>query len=318
MSQDMQFVSVTVFTFALKLRGEDNWVTLYRLFRPPPFSVEITQLLFSAFAALFIGSLAVIVGRSNMKPLQDLRQGAAVLGRGDRAPDVPVRGAKDVQEIVVAFNEMNARVSQSTDYQIGLLRSLGHDIKGPLASVDRLVTDINPDETRAQIERRLGRVHDIIDSIMSFSRAVMRDGELERTDLAAILEAVIDEQVDLGAKASADVPDRLLVTCRINAMERCLRNVVGNAVKYGGSAHARLFVEAGDAVIQIDDTGPGIPPEALESVFQPFQRLAEDPDGTGLGLAIARTIVVDQGGTLTLSNRPEGGLRAQLRFSLDD
>jgi len=315
---DARMTTVKVHTVAVRLEGQDDWTTVYRLNRGLRVAVEPLSVLLSGLAAVIIGIVAILIGRSNMRPLHDMRRSAMALGRGDRAPDVEIRGARDVQDIVRAFNSMNARVSQATDYQIGLLHSLGHDLKGPLASVGRLVTNLGPDETRAQIEQRLENVQGIIDSIISFSRAVMRDGEMETVDLSEMLHTVIDERSDLGATAEAQTPGRTLVTCRANATERCLRNLVENAIKYGGSAQARLYLDGDDAVIQIDDDGPGIPAEEIETVFQPFQRLADDVSGTGLGLAIARTIAIDQGGTLTLTNRAQGGLRAELRLKAQE
>ncbi|MEO0487687.1 MAG: ATP-binding protein [Pseudomonadota bacterium] len=307
---------VEVATYAIRLDGEDTWTTLYQMLRAPRVNLQVTTLLFSFAAAFFIGALTLIIGRQNMRPMKDLRRGAALLGRGERAPDVPVRGAADVQEIVAAFNTMNARVSQATDYQIGLLRSIGHDLKGPLAAVERLVSDLGPNETREQIERRLGSVQGIVDSIMSFSRAVMRDGDMEETNLSEVLHTLADEQQDVGHDVPVEAPARLLVTCRLNATERCIRNLIENAIKYGGAARARLFEQSGEVVLWIDDDGPGVPQDELETVFQPFRRLAQDTQGTGLGLAIAQTIAIDQGGSLSLSNRPEGGVRAELRLPM--
>jgi len=307
---------VTVYTVAMLPQGSDDWIVLHKFMRAPNVGGTIAIALYSLIAAVIVAFIALLLGRRVMAPFRRLADQAELLGRGERAPEVPVEGPRDVREIVTAFNGMNARVSQATDYQIGLLRSLGHDLKGPLASVKRLAGGVQPHETRDQIETRLDCVQSIVEDIMSFSRAVTRDGELEVTDMAAMLNTVVDEQADLGIDAVADTPDRLLLTCRTNAMERCLRNLVENAVKYGGSVRASLTQEAGEAVIRIEDSGPGIPEYEVENAFQPFYRLADDERGSGLGLAIARTIVVDQGGTLTLSNRPEGGLRAELRLPL--
>ena len=99
--------------------------------------------------------------------------------------------------------------------------------------------------------------------------------------------------------------DPLPVKCRVKATERAIRNLLENATKYGDQARTTLF-RAGDmAVLWIDDEGPGIPEDMLDQVFAPFQRLAEDTGGSGLGLAIARTIAVDQGGTVRLE-KPTG------------
>jgi signal transduction histidine kinase len=101
------------------------------------------------------------------------------------------------------------------------------------------------------------------------------------------------------------------------ALKRCLGNLVDNALKFG--KRALLEVADGDALLLgISDDGPGIPEEMLERVFEPFYRLdssrSRDTGGTGLGLAIARDVAQAHGGSLTLRNRPEGGLRAELRL----
>jgi len=76
--------------------------------------------------------------------------------------------------------------------------------------------------------------------------------------------------------------------------------------------------EAQQVLVRTDDSGPGIPPKQLEAMFQPFYRLegsrSRDTGGMGLGLNIARDLCLRQGGSLSLANRPEGGLRAKLRL----
>lgn len=306
--------SVTVYTIAMLPQGSEDWIVLHKFMRAPNIGGTIAIGLYTFIAAVVLAILALLLGRRVMAPFRRLADQAELLGRGERAPDIAVEGPQDVREIVTAFNSMNARITQATDYQIGLLRSLGHDLKGPLAAVKRLAGNVQPHETRDQIETRLERVDTIVQDIMSFSRAVMRDGDPETTDLASMVEAIVDEHADLGVDAEAQTPDKLLLRCRANAVERCIRNLVENAVKYGGCVRANLFQDGDEAVIQIDDTGPGIPEAEIERVFQPFHRLADDDRGSGLGLAIARTIVIDQGGTLTLSNRSDGGLRADVRL----
>ena len=91
---------------------------------------------------------------------------------------------------------------------------------------------------------------------------------------------------------------------------------IENAAKYGEGAEVSIMNDAGDVIVRIDDRGPGIPEDQLESVFRPFHRLessrSRQTGGTGLGLTVARTIVRAHGGEITLRNRSEGGLRAQV------
>ena len=106
-----------------------------------------------------------------------------------------------------------------------------------------------------------------------------------------------------------------MIPARYNAIERAIRNVLANAVKYGGKTRVLLSVDARTATLLIEDNGPGIPEDRLEAVFQPFTRIAKDGGGTGLGLSIAKAVIVDHGGTLELANMAEGGLRATIRLS---
>ncbi|MGH0002978.1 sensor histidine kinase [Pseudovibrio ascidiaceicola] len=251
-----------------------------------------------------------------MKPIWRLSLEAERLGRGELVSPLAVEGPRDTQEIIKSFNRMNERITRTVDYQIGLLRSLAHDLKGPLAGIQRLVGSVGPDNARNQIEAHLTRVQNNINSIMSFSRAVMRDGDFEPIDLALLLDVVIEERCELGDLAQMADAEPVIVTCRVNAIQRCLFNLLENACKYGGAAHATVSKDGGEAVITVDDNGPGIPEDELEHVFQPFARLATDVPGSGLGLAIVKTIVADQGGSIRLLNRPKGGLRAELRLPL--
>ena len=95
-----------------------------------------------------------------------------------------------------------------------------------------------------------------------------------------------------------------------------MRNLIDNAIKYGGSARVSIETAADGVTTIIDDDGPGIPADRVEEMFQPFTRMEESRSrqtgGTGLGLALARAIVEQHGGRLTLANRREGGLRASV------
>jgi signal transduction histidine kinase len=103
-------------------------------------------------------------------------------------------------------------------------------------------------------------------------------------------------------------------------VRRALRNVIENAVAYGGAAQIRLEDGPGQSRIVVEDGGPGLPEEDLQRVFEPFVRgegsRSRETGGIGLGLAIARTIMRGHGGDITLENRAEGGLRATLALPL--
>ena len=101
-------------------------------------------------------------------------------------------------------------------------------------------------------------------------------------------------------------------------MKRCIGNLVGNAQRYGALVAVSAVCEQRFVTIQVDDDGPGIPPEHREDVFRPFLRLDEarnqDESGSGLGLAIARNIARSHGGDIALATSTLGGLRASIRI----
>src|SRR5690606_23899789 len=104
------------------------------------------------------------------------------------------------------------------------------------------------------------------------------------------------------------------------ALKRCLGNLVQNAIRHG--QRATLHIEDGaQLIVRVYDEGPGIPEDMLETVFEPFFRLEQsrnrDTGGTGLGLSIARDIAQAHGGSISLHNRPGGGLEARLVLPRD-
>jgi signal transduction histidine kinase len=142
------------------------------------------------------------------------------------------------------------------------------------------------------------------------------DGEpVTAVDINALLARIGEECAVLGGEVSISGQALQPFTGKAQALKRCLTNLIVNAIKFGGSA--RVIVEDGaQLTIRVRDEGPGIPPEELERVFEPFHRLESsrnrDSGGTGLGLTIARDIAQAHGGVLTLQNLPAGGLEALL------
>jgi signal transduction histidine kinase len=156
------------------------------------------------------------------------------------------------------------------------------------------------------------------EATLAFARDEASGEEARPTDLAALVRAVADDFTDIGADVAVTAPARLDLTVRPVALRRALRNLVENAVRYGTRARIALEEQRGDAIITVDDDGPGIPADRLADVFDPFVRLetsrSTETGGVGLGLSTARTIARAHGGDVTLANRTGGGLTATLRL----
>jgi signal transduction histidine kinase len=162
----------------------------------------------------------------------------------------------------------------------------------------------------------MAEMESLIATTLQFARDEAGAESRRPTDIAALVQSVVDDLADAGVPVTNEPAAPVVVACRPDAIKRAVRNLVDNAVKYGKTAKAAIRAAPGTIEIMIDDEGPGIPEHELARVFEPFYRVDEsrsrDTGGVGLGLAIARAIVHAHGGDLVLANRPGGGLRATL------
>ena len=160
----------------------------------------------------------------------------------------------------------------------------------------------------------IAEMDSMIAATLQFARDEATAEPRRRTDLTALLASVVDDMADIGLPVAMEPAEPIVRECQPAALKRALPNLLDNAVKYGKRARAAIRSTPQAIEITIDDEGPGIPEDELVRVFQPFYRVEgsrnRETGGIGLGLAIALSVVQAHGGQLTLSNRPEGGLRA--------
>lgn len=182
---------------------------------------------------------------------------------------------------------------------------------------DRLRKNLNSIETDLDTREMLTevqRVH-VADSA-ELTRGSARDEAAVRMDMNALLDSLVSDRQDMGQDVMLEGHCRQPWTVRPNSLRRCLSNLLDNALRYSTRVRIRLLEKADVLQIDVLDDGPGIPPEMLEQVFEPFFRLDEarspHTGGSGLGLSIARSMACRNGGELSLHNRPEGGLCARL------
>jgi signal transduction histidine kinase len=169
---------------------------------------------------------------------------------------------------------------------------------------------------RAKMARTIEDIVRSLDDILSLARVGRPSDSAERTELSALVGSVVEEYEDMGQPVELGESERVVASLRPTWLQRALRNLIDNALRYGGSARVSLVRHGGMARLRIEDDGPGIPDADIGRMTDPFTR--GDPSrnkgtgGTGLGLALARAIAEQHGGTLVLANRPEGGLRAEI------
>ena len=164
-----------------------------------------------------------------------------------------------------------------------------------------------------------------LDDILSLARVGRPRDPLEPTELNALVGQVAEEFEDLGEPVSFTPTGRIVLHLRPTWVRRAVRNLVANALRYGQTARIAIERRGGHVLIRVEDDGPGIAPDQIEAMMQPFTRGEPSRNsatgGAGLGLTLARAIAEQHGGQLTLSNRRDAsgaviGLTATLTLPL--
>ncbi|MGW1626055.1 ATP-binding protein, partial [Streptomyces sp. NPDC002172] len=255
----------------------------------------------------------------------------ALTGRVLPAEDRRVLAAFAAQAVVVLDRrrlqeeaEQARALAEGNRIRTALLAAVSHDLRTPLAGIKAAVTSLRSDdvdwseEDRAEllegIEEGADRLDHLVGNLLDMSRlqtgtvtAIVHETDLDEVVPMALV-GVPDGSVDL------DVPETLpMVEADAGLLERSVANLVENAVKYSPSERPVLVSASAIAdrvEVRIVDRGPGVPDEAKERIFEPFQRYGDAPRGAGvgLGLAVARGFAEAMGGTLNAEDTPGGGL----------
>ena len=230
----------------------------------------------------------------------------------------------EIRPFVVAIKRLLARVAQSVAAQRRFLADAAHELRSPLTALslqaERLEAAEMPEEARirlAALRRGIGRTRNLLDQLLALARAQSPTGEARPVRLICVFRQVLEDLMPLAEAKHVDigVMQQDDVVVRVSEMDLTImvRNLVDNAIRYtpeGGRIDLAIEAAADGAVLRVDDTGPGIPPDQRERVFDPFYRaLGSDEFGSGLGLSIVKTIADRIGAGVSLGQSGSGGLQ---------
>lgn len=284
--------------------------------RPLIASWQKRMILWFALSALLLVPFAWFFARRLARPIQRFAETADRMGGDPFAPKVPEEGPAELRVTAHALNRMQQRLADYVAERTAMIGAIAHDLRTPLARIAFRI-EAAPEDVRDKVQADIEQMRAMIAATIGFVRGTAR-GELGAVDLAALLERLAAEEREMGRVVRIEHSDPVTIVGDPVALARLFQNLLDNGVAYGGEVAVSL-VGAGDrAQVSIADKGPGVPADAIERLFQPFER--GDPSrsratgGIGLGLTIARSIVQEHGGTLILRNREGGGLEAICDF----
>ena len=279
----------------------------------PEASVRILATIIGQTVILYLVMLVPLVWftRRIARSMGVLRDGVAQFERTQEAEPIEPTGPSDLADLTRSFNAMSARIAAMLNEKDVMLGAIGHDLKTPLAALRVRVESVPDDRQRERMVASIDDITRTLDDILTLARIGRTGDAPEPVNLGALAEMIVDEFRDLGQEVElADCP-RIVVPLQLTWIRRALRNIIGNAVRYGARARVSIAPAPGRVSITIDDDGPGIPDDQIERMFEPFTRLEASRNmatgGTGLGLTLARAILHQHGGALRLENRRGAG-----------
>ena len=277
--------------------------------------------------AVLVGAIALFLRRIT-RPLASLTGQIERFGETrDTVGQLAPEGPADIRRLITAHNAMEGRIAALLDEKDVMLGAIGHDLKTPLAALRVRIESVENEDERARMAATITDIAQSLDDILSLARAGRSPGPTEMTDLAALLASVVEEYEDIGEPVVLGETERMALPLRATWLRRAIRNLIGNALRYGGEARVSLVSQGNCAVFRIDDNGPGIPEHDMARMLEPFTRgeasRNSETGGAGLGLALALAIAEQHGGTLALLNRRDeagkiAGLTAELRLPLSN
>jgi len=314
---------------SLPLKLQDGHTLLLQLTPPRPMVSPTTiGLLLAQMLALIAAAWGVV--RVAVRPLQHLAHTAERI-QPDGPEPVSTAGPPrtlptEVAQATRALQALQTRVQAHVQERTQLLAAISHDLQTPLTRMRLRTEQVADAELRTRLLADLDGMSALVAEGLAYARSTHAHQEAPRAvDLPALLDALVCDAQDAGhdvrLRTDTGAPELPPLHTRVQALRRVVGNLVDNAVKFGEGRPVRVTLSVDERIhITVDDAGPGIPEADLHGVLQPFHRLEgsrnRDTGGTGLGLAIAQQLSLALGGELTLSNRPEGGLRARLSLGL--
>lgn len=254
-------------------------------------------------------------------PLARFEAAAIRIGAGEYPELLPETGPAEIVSLARRFNALARQVQHLLSARTTLLAGISHDLRTPLARMRLALELLRSDPSPlliARLERDIEEMNALIATLLDLARGLGREPP-EETDLAAVLDELAETAAAAGREISVRCPPCTRPIAR-HALRRALGNLLDNALRHAPTSPLDLVCiqDQGACRLGVLDRGPGIPPERIEAMFEPFQRLepsrSPQTGGAGLGLAIVRELARANGWQVRLEPRAGGGLAAWIEI----
>jgi two-component system, OmpR family, sensor kinase len=279
--------------------------------------------------------VTALVVAGSLRPMVHLA-GDLDLRRADDMTPLPLTGMpSELHPFIVSINGLLERMKQMMDQQRRFVADAAHELRTPITALglqaENLDTVDLPESARerlAALRQGMRRTNHLLEQLLALARQEIGPSEAAMVELDRVAKDSVADVLPEAARKDIDVGFELIEPIAIKGepimVPTMIRNLLENAVRFtprGGRVDIGVYRDSGEAVVQIEDTGPGIPPRDMDRIFEPFFRRSQPiEDGTGLGLSIVKRVVDRLGGSIVLENISGSsgtGLRATVRLPVD-
>ena len=263
--------------------------------------------------AIIMVIISLIFLKNQTRPITNLARAAERFGKGEIIEEFKPSGALEIRQAGHEFDKMRKRILRHLNQRSEMLSGISHDLRTPLTRMKLQIAFIKDKDLAKKLTEDINEMEKMLNEYLQFTSSSYMEKD-EAFNLSQLIEDVINKYAN--NNILQDLVPRVYYSGRKNLINRCLNNIIDNALKYANKVEIKLNKKNTNLFIIIDDDGPGIPSKEYENVFKPFYKIdkgrADSKSSVGLGLSIASDIVRSHGGNIMLEKSKMNGLRVKI------
>jgi len=257
--------------------------------------------------------ISLIFLKNQTRPITNLARAAERFGKGEDTEEFKPSGALEIRQAGHEFDKMRKRILRHLNQRTEMLSGISHDLRTPLTRMKLQIAFIEDKDLATKLAEDINEMEKMLNEYLQFTSSSYVEKD-EMFNLSELIDQVVNKYNNKNIEN--DLTPRVYINGRKNLINRCLNNIIDNALKYGGKVKIKLHKKNTNLFITIDDDGPGIPNKEHENVFKPFYKIdkgrADSKSSVGLGLSIASDIIRSHGGNITLNKSKMNGLSVKI------
>ena len=263
--------------------------------------------------ALIIICISLIFLKNQTRPITNLAKAAERFGKGEEIEEFKPSGASEIRQAGYEFDKMRKRIVRHLNQRSEMLSGISHDLRTPLTRMKLQTAFIKEKEIKKKLGEDINEMEKMLNEYLQFTSSSYLEKD-EEFDLSDLLNRLIEKYNN--KNISKDISPKICINGRKNLIQRCINNLIDNAIKYGEKVKVELSKNNNSLFIKIEDNGPGIPEKEYSNVFKPFYKIdksrADSKSSVGLGLSIASDIIRSHGGNIQLEKSSLNGLGVKI------